>query len=130
MILDTTFVIDFMHNDKGALKRHATLLERNETYRVSSATIFELWSGIGNSKKLFEERLKVTKALTEINTIPLSSLIAEKAGQLHGALIRGGQEIGELDAMIAATALHENETVLTRNVKHFTKVKGLKVETY
>ncbi|MBI2664166.1 PIN domain-containing protein [Candidatus Woesearchaeota archaeon] len=130
MILDTSFVIDFMQNEEGALRRHTMLLEKNETYRVSSATIFELWSGIAHSKKSKEERLKVTKALAGISTVILTVQIAEKAGELHGTLAKEGQSIDELDAMIAATAIQENESLLTRNVRHFAKVKGLKVETY
>ena len=56
--------------------------------------------------------------------------MAEKAGEIHGTLAKGGQGIDNIDAMIAATALLENETVLTRNIKHFSRVKGLRVESY
>lgn len=130
MILDTSFVIDLMEMDEGALNRHRKLVEKSETYRVSSAAIFELWSGVGHSKKSEEERLKVMRALSGISTIALTAPMAEKAGEIHGTLAKGGQGIDNIDAMIAATALLENETVLTRNIKHFSRVKGLRVESY
>ena len=130
MILDTSFIIDFMEGDEGALERHRKLIERAETYRVSSAAIFELWTGVAHSKRRSEEKLKVTKALSGISTIPLTSLMAEKAGEIHGTLAKEGQAIDIVDAMIAATAVLENETVLTRNIKHFSRVKGLRIESY
>jgi len=104
--------------------------EKNETYCISSATVFELWSGVGHSKRSDEEKLKVIKALSGISTIALTAPLAEKAGEIHGTLAKEGQSVDNIDAMIAATALHENGSVLTRNVKHFAAVKGLKVETY
>lgn len=130
MILDTSFIIDLMNSDEGALNRHGKLIEKNEAYRISSAAVFELWSGVGHSKKSDEERLKVMDALAGIRTIPLTAPMAEKAGEIHGTLAKEGQGVDNIDAMIAATALLENETVLTRNVKHFSRVKGLRIENY
>lgn len=34
------------------------------------------------------------------------------------------------DAMIAGIALINNETVLTKNVEHFSRIRDLKIETY
>lgn len=130
MILDTCFIIDVMEGDKGALSRREALSEKNEAYRVSAATVFELWSGIAYSKKSNEEKSKVLKALAGMNVIGLTAPMAEKAGEIHGSLAKKETAIDHIDAMIAATAVLENETVLTRNTKHFTRVTGLKVESY
>lgn len=40
------------------------------------------------------------------------------------------QMIGENDLKIAATALHHKLTVVTRNVRHFSRVPGLIVEDW
>ncbi len=34
------------------------------------------------------------------------------------------------DAMIAGIALINNESVLTKNVEHFSRIRDLKIETY
>jgi len=130
MILDTSFIIDIMENDAGAIDRKRTLTEKNESYRVSAATIFELWSGIACSRKSQEEKTKVLKALAGLNIISLNAQIAEKAGEIHGLLLKEGNAIDHIDAMLAATSLLENEAILTRNIKHFGRVRGLKVESY
>lgn len=34
------------------------------------------------------------------------------------------------DIMLAGIALTHNESIITRNIKHFSKIEGLKIETY
>ena len=40
------------------------------------------------------------------------------------------EDANSIDCMIASIALLENEILLTRNTKHFTRISGLKVESY
>jgi len=53
----------------------------------------------------------------------------------HYARIRTGLElsgkpIGNMDLLIAAHAVSQGMTVVTNNLKHFSKVPGLKVELW
>ena len=130
MILDTSYLIDIMENDEAALIRKQKLIEDRENCRVASPTIFELWSGISASDKPEKEKAKVLAALMEFAVIPLIRKSAEKAGEIHGSLIKNGQQIEANDCMIASIAILENELLLTRNIKHFTRISGLKVESY
>lgn len=130
MILDTSFLIDLMERDEGAAARKLELDGSSELCRASAATIFELWAGIFMSKKSEEEKRKVISALSGVGVVSISGKISEKAGELHGLLKKDGNEVGPIDAMIAATALMENETVLTRNTKHFARIKGIRMESY
>ena len=41
-----------------------------------------------------------------------------------------GTPIGSMDMLIAASALAENVTLITNNVAHFSKVRGLKIENW
>jgi len=61
---------------------------------------------------------------------PLSLDAARHAGFMHGQLIKQGKMIGAIDCMIAAIALEHRKPVLTRNIKDFSKIEGLKVLTY
>jgi len=54
-----------------------------------------------------------------------------KAAEIHGELIAKGNKIDNTDSLIAAIALTNNiNTIITRNKKHFERIKGIKVETY
>ena len=130
MIVDTDFLIDVMKGEKNAVDRQQKLKVGREIYRVSAPTVFELWTGIMLSKKPESEKEKVLSILTDIDTVKLNRQSAEKAGEIHGGLIKSGQEIDAIDSMIVGIALLENEPVLTGNIKHFGRVKGLRVESY
>ena len=130
MILDSTFVIDILRNDSVALAK-ANELEKNRIPQfITIITIFELFSGIARSGRTEEEREKVVKILHNQAVLPLTEDVAEKAGEIHGELIKTGKKLDSHDCMIAGTALIKNELVLTRNVKDFSRILGLKIETY
>jgi len=40
-----------------------------------------------------------------------------------------GQRIGDMDLMIAATALQYDLTLLTNNRRHFERVEGLRIQS-
>ena len=51
--------------------------------------------------------------------LPVTTAIAERWGRLEGACQLKGTPLNTADGLIAATALHNGLTVVTRNVKHF-----------
>ena len=53
-----------------------------------------------------------------------------RAGELSGTLYVDGQPIDREDCTVAATALGENEPVVTRNIDYFERVPGLDVWGY
>ena len=130
MILDTTFVIDFMMGDKEAYDRMRSMMDAGLPISVTTPTIFELFSGVAQSSKPIREREKIQMILHHQTKWSLDDLSAERAGLIFGDLLKYGKPIEETDALIAGIAIEHNEPVLTRNVKDFSRVPGLKVETY
>lgn len=53
-----------------------------------------------------------------------------KAGKVSGTLISRGEEIDREDCIVGASALLNDEPVVTRNTEHFERIDGLDVETY
>ncbi len=130
MIVDTTFVIDLMRNEEKAVAKLHQLINKREPLLVTALTIFELFSGLSRSTKPSEERNKIMKVLKGQLILHLDNDSAEKAGEIDGTLIKEGNMIGPVDSMIAGIALVKKDVVLTRNIKDFSKVKGLDTETY
>ena len=73
----------------------------------SVITEAELWAGIRNIR----EELQVAAALSEFTVIPVNSSVARSAGRLLRNV--GGNKAHFGDAIIAATAIQQVETVLT-----------------
>ena len=52
------------------------------------------------------------------------------AAKIEADLRNNGEIIDVEDIMIAAISINNNETLVTRNKKHFERIKDLKIETY
>lgn len=130
MILDTTFIIDLMNKNQGALLKLEEFKKSRETLSVTSISVFELFIGVAYSNYLEKEKEKIREALNDIWIVSFDWLSAEEAGQLHGSLAKKGNMLLPQDCMIAGFALSKKEKLLTRNAKDFSKVKGLELVTY
>ncbi|MBI2477122.1 MAG: type II toxin-antitoxin system VapC family toxin [Planctomycetia bacterium] len=134
-LLDTTFLIDLM---KEAKKRHAgpatvkldELIRRGEALRIAVFTIGELYVGVAKGTQPTRERAKVEGALQPFDIVPFEANTARIFGGVVGELEKQGQPISDMDALIASAALENDELLVTRNVGHFQRVPGLRVEGY
>jgi len=68
--------------------------------------------------------------ITHSLILPLNEESAIIAGEIGAQLVIQGETIDAVDIMIGAIAKHNNETLITRNKKHFEKIPGLKIESY
>ena len=65
--------------------------------------------------------------LEAMTILPFGVEEARVAGALLRDLAASGQTIGMADTIIAGTCLVAGGVLLSRNVKHFARVKGLKL---
>ena len=128
MIADTSFVIDLIRNNPAAVRKINEL--SGEEQKITSPTVFELYTGVSRSKWPEKEKKKVLEYLSRQTIIEMDAKSAEFAGTIDGDLIRKGERISQVDCMIAGIALCKKETVLTKNVKDFSKIKTLSLESY
>lgn len=130
MILDSSFIIDLMNGLPGAVEKLKRLDQLKENCFITTPTIFELWSGITQSDKPEEEKRKVLDILESQLILNFDKPSAEEAGKIDGTLAKEGSSIDPEDSMIAGIAKLHNETVLTKNIKHFSRINNLKIESY
>ena len=130
MILDTTVLIDLMRNKAAAVARVQALAASHMPLVTTAVSVFELFSGIARSQRPGQEKQTVLQVLAGLPILPVDRGVAERAGETDGALAVSGEMISSLDSLIAGTALIENQALLTRNIKDFSKIKELAVETY
>lgn len=130
MIFDTTFLIDILRNDQHALEKLEEITKSGEPQHITAVSVFELFSGVVRSQKQEQEKKNVLDILNSQNVLDFDTLAGIRAGQIDGQLIRQGNMNSPQDNMIAGIALAQKEKILTRNVKDFSKIPGLQVETY
>lgn len=129
MILDTTFIIDLLNKEIEAVKKAEELDKKVIPVLTTTITVFEIWQGISDIKN--KEKLeKINKLLSSIGLLSLDVESAKESGRIHANLYSSGTPIEPEDSMIAGICLKNNHTLLTRNIKHFSKIKNLEIETY
>ena len=117
-----------------ALIKHDPLVLENirrvgvEACRISDLTVGELYFGAYKSgKERHFEDVEIIKMLFErIST----THCMKEYGKMRWDLESKGQRIDDMDLLIAATALQENLTLVTGNVKHFDRIANLSVENW
>lgn len=127
--LETSFLVDLIRGKKEVESLFEQLIESEEIITIASPSLMEVMSTASLNKKK-NEKEEIISILSSIIILPLDKESAIKAGEIESELIMAGEIIGDADIMIAAIALQNNETLITRNKKHFEKIPGLKLETY
>ncbi len=128
--LDTTFLIDFLRGDPAAEKKLQYYTDRYEPLTTTPINAAELFKGAYRSKNRTSELAKVKMILEYLDLLQLSLPVCEKFGKLVNELSTGGSSIGDLDSIIASTAITYREILLTRNRAHFERVPGLVVDSW
>ena len=124
-LVDTDWIIDCLYGRTDAVE---TLLELSaDGLAVSLMTYGELYQGAFHARTPQVALRSLRTFLRGKRFLPLNRAIVERFGVLRGNLQRRGQRIGDLDLLIAATALHHDLTLVTRNLRHFTRIPGLRL---
>lgn len=120
-LFDTTVVIDYLRYSS----KITALFDKIQSPAISVVTVCEVYQGASN--RIVLNKIKLT--LSNFKVFPLTESISQKLLQLieeyhlsYGLLIP--------DALIAATAMENNFTMLTSNLRHFQMIKGLKMEKW
>ena len=130
MIEDTSFVVDVLRGDDAALERLDQIERTHRPEKVASITVLELYEGIIRSSAPEERTRDVLEVLDSKPVVEADAAIMRRAGKLSGALYDRGEPIDREDCVIAATALLNDEPVVTRNTDHFERIDDLDVRSY
>src|SRR5262245_26097285 len=96
---------------------------------VSALTIAELRFGAERQRSRKLHRL-IDAFLLGVAAVPFDDEAATIYGRVASGLMARGTPIGQIDAMLAAHALHLGVVMVTRNLTHFRVVPRLRVESW
>ncbi len=127
-VAGTSFVIDMMRRDQGALALFEHYEEQGVALQTTAVTALELYKGafISGTEN---NREKVVALLELFTVLPVDETIYEAVGRISAALALQGGAIGDFDELIATIALCYDGVIITRD-RHFAKVPRLKVISY
>lgn len=121
LILDTNPLIYYFQGEKEIIKKLDSWRGTGQRFGISIITKIELLS---YPKITLEEIEKINNLLKEFRIFNVDETVASKAAE-----IRRKYKILLADAIIAATTFFTKSTLITRNIKHFRKIKEIKVKS-
>ncbi|MBS3132978.1 type II toxin-antitoxin system VapC family toxin [Candidatus Woesearchaeota archaeon] len=121
-VADTDVSIDYMRGKQGVVK----LLDSIEELHLTTITLAELFFGVYSLKS--ERLLSSLKSyIQKFNCLPFQLWDSIKFGEIKAGLKKKGSLIDDADIMIAAIVASYDFTLITRNVKDFQRINGLKI---
>lgn len=97
---------------------------------MSVITYGELFYGAFKSQQMQKNLLKLTELEGLIPALPLASNVGENYGKIRAQLAVQGQPVGNNDLWIAAHAVTLDVTLVSNNLKEFSKISALKLENW
>lgn len=123
-VLDTNTVLDYFRG-KGSVADNLLAAPPSDV-ALPAVVAYEVWVGVLGSRNARRRQVQYEQFLATVAVLPFDSGVSRRAAEIRHALERRGEGIGPLDTLIAATAVANNATLVTRNVREFGRVQGLK----
>ncbi len=117
-IIDTNILIDHLRGDKVAASFLEEVEKANKQAAISLITEYEIMVGVKTSA----EEEKISSFLKIMPSLTITSSIVHKAAYFHRTY-----KTDIVDALIAATVYDSKAILLTRNIKHFNKIKEIRI---
>ena len=128
-MLDTNICIYVIkHKPEKVFRKLQTI--HPEDVCISSVTYAELVHGVEKSAAVEKNRLALSILLANMEILDFDVDAADCYGKIRAGLERKGTPIGPLDMMIAGHAQSLGYTIVTNNVKEFSRVAALKIENW
>jgi len=127
-LLDTNIVSDLVRHPAGAvMQRIARLGAEQVCISIIVACEVRFGAAKSGSQRLARQ---VELVLGQLESLPLEAPVEEHYADIRNVLERAGTPIGPNDLLIAAHARALGLTLVTDNVREFSRVPGLAVENW
>ena len=126
-MLDTDTVSLMVRNNHSVIEN--LVKHEDDEICISAISYAELFYGLEKkgSEKLFAE---VSKILGKLSIVNFDDSQSELYGKIRVQLEKSGNSLGDMDLLIAAAALSQDAVLVSHNTKHFSKIKGIKIEDW
>ena len=126
-MLDTDTVSFVVRKNPAVIKN--LLKHEDDEICISAITYAELFYGLEKkrSEKLFSD---MSAILGKLTIVDFNDSQSELYGKIRVEQEKTGVSPGDMDMLIAAAALSQDAILVSHNTRHFSKIKGLKVEDW
>jgi tRNA(fMet)-specific endonuclease VapC len=97
---------------------------------IPTIVLYELEVGIAKSVRPRKRKAQLQEFISLVNIIPFSCAEAKCAADIRVKLEKKGNLIGPYNILIAASAMANNNILVTHNQREFQRIRGLKLEDW
>lgn len=127
-LLDTNTCIAFFKNHPKVV---ATIQDKGINKLLLCAPVkAELWYGACKSTRMLANQVVLRDFFSQLNSLPFDDEAVEYYGEIRALLAKAGTPIGPNDLLIAAIAKAHGATLVTHNLKEFSRVPELLLEDW
>ena len=126
-LVDTDWVIHHLNGHAAIQQRLQDL--QPEGLGLSVVALAEVYEGVYYSRDPAQSEQGLNDFLESVTIVGVDEATAKIFGRERGRLRAAGMLIGDMDLLIAATALQYDVTLLTNNRRHFERIEGLRIES-
>jgi tRNA(fMet)-specific endonuclease VapC len=126
-ILDTDICIAILRGHREVIQCRKDLTVQVATTQITSG---ELYYGAAKSLNPFKNKKLVDQFLSTLPTIGIDRSSAQLFGLIKADLEGEGRRLADADLWIAAMVRANQAVLVTGNVRHYNRVKCLKLENW
>jgi len=124
-ILDTNTLIYYFKGQGQVAENFANVSAQEIS--IPTIVLFELQVGIAKSTSPAKRTQQLQELLSRVNLVLFDREAALAAAKIRAELEQQGTPIGQMDVLIAGTAIALQASLVTHNVKEFSRVSGLTI---
>jgi tRNA(fMet)-specific endonuclease VapC len=124
-VLDTNTLI-YYFKGQGQVAQNLANTPPQEII-ISTIVVFELQVGIAKSNSPSKRIQQLQQLLSQVNQVDFDRDMAIAAATIRALLEQQGTPIGSMDVLIAGTAASLQATLVTHNVREFSRIPGLAI---
>ena len=126
---DTNVCVRYLNGRSVAIRRRLEAIDLEEI-AVCAIVKAELFYGAMRSNNPDQTLARQERFLRVFESLPFDDRAASISGRIRAQLAAAGTPIGPYDMQIAAIAIANNLTLVTHNVREFSRVEGLQIEDW
>jgi len=125
-LVDTDWIIEFLKGNKEVINKLSLLIKRGNLC-ISIISLAELYEGIYRSRGQKKHLQGLNNFVSGVIVLNIDDEICKIFGKERASLRREGNLIDNFDLLIASTCLAYDLVLITDNIKHFERIKSLRV---
>ena len=125
-LIDTDILSYYFKGHDIVLDNFKKYLDQYDLIEISLITYYEIVGGL-LAKNALKQLTVFEDFVLENLVIPMTESSAKISAELYSTLRQSGNNVDDIDLLIAGIAIENEMTLVTNNEKHFDKIPGLAI---